>query len=131
MGQMDAALSRGPPVFLNGKPVMHQPPLNRLIRLSRLPPPANRDVFSLRVTAWQRRLLMRPAPPVSFIFKFVADFKKSMAESAAEHRGAERKVAAAAQRGRPSDGTGRAQEALERALQAHSSQSFKPLRILL
>jgi hypothetical protein len=26
-------------------------------------------------------------------FKFVADFKKSMAESAAEHRGAERKVA--------------------------------------
>ena len=30
---------------------------------------------------------------MSFIFKFVADFKKSMAESAAEHRGAERKVA--------------------------------------
>jgi hypothetical protein len=30
---------------------------------------------------------------VSFIFEFVADFKKSMAESAAEHGGAERKVA--------------------------------------
>jgi hypothetical protein len=30
---------------------------------------------------------------VSFIFKFVADFKKSMAESAAEHRGAKRKAA--------------------------------------
>jgi hypothetical protein len=37
---------------------------------------------------------------VSFISKLVADFKKCLAESAAEHRGAERKAAARGRRRR-------------------------------
>jgi len=48
-------------VSLNGKPVnMHRPPLHRSIRSSLLNGSAchrnaNRDVLSVRVTAWQRR----------------------------------------------------------------------------
>src|ERR1700726_4021321 len=49
---------------------MHRPPLHTSIRLSLLNGSAyhrkaNRDVLSVRVTAWQRRFLMRPAPPAT------------------------------------------------------------------